>query len=50
MTSRKLCEMTYPKYDKKIPHEYLAGHWIRLRWVDTPNTKIGKESPISKPL
>ncbi|MHC4453210.1 MAG: PF20097 family protein [Planctomycetota bacterium] len=31
--------MTCPKCDKKMSHGYIAGHWIRLRWVDKPNTK-----------
>ena len=39
MTSEELCEMTCPKCDKKMSHGYIAGHWIRLRWVDKPNTK-----------
>ena len=39
MTSEELREIGCPNCDKKMSHGYLAGHWVRIRWVDRPDTK-----------
>ena len=35
----KVPEMACPKCEKKMQSGYVAGHQLKLRWVDRPNTK-----------
>jgi len=39
ITTTELKSLTCPKCGQTMNYGFIAGHWFKLRWVETNNTK-----------
>jgi hypothetical protein len=50
VTSEELMEMPCPRCGPPMDNGYIAGHWLKLRWVETSSTKTMFRPFILLPL